>query len=268
MLSLYVNCLSTTQRCVVPHHKRRYLLAFLQMDFQYDEDVLDLFDGVYYSLLGSPNRLFDEVVSTDDLFPSPPRRVLPPSTSVQRQDPKPVVPEASGSRSNPPSNGSRSNEAVIEPKVNQGASGSRGHQPTNESTVNSAAQTATTTPHTSTVPAEPAYINGRTLASLERLRASTTIKDVEMRKNNSHQRFVTREGVSIYLTQEILQRIDFRAIQAKRGYTKTINLPDRYQVRLRVRADGKILFQKYHKRGIAKKLQSLLNRTVQREGEC
>lgn len=121
-----------------------------------------------------------------------------------------------------------------------------------------------TTRHTTPTLSQPAMINGAPETSLQLLRPTTTLSELRMRMDNTHQKFITREGIDIYLTQDVLKRINFEAI-GKTKKDKTITLPGRYQVRLKVKPDGRILFFSYHKRGVVKKL---LNRAVQRGGEC
>lgn len=108
------------------------------------------------------------------------------------------------------------------------------------------------TPHTHPVLKEPAIINGRPTTDLKLLKISSTINEVELRKNNSYQRFVTREGVHLYLKRQIIQRIDFKKRTKNKQNEQTIHLPEQYQVRLKVKANGKIIFHRYHRQGISK----------------
>lgn len=123
------------------------------------------------------------------------------------------------------------------------------------------------TPHTHPILQEPVTINGSQISNIQRLRPTTTVQEVEMRRNNSIQKFITREGVELFLPQNVLNKINFREIQSRKNRTKTINLPNRYQAQLRVRADGQLMFYHYHKRGLAK-IKKRLNINVQRGGVC
>lgn len=114
----------------------------------------------------------------------------------------------------------------------------------------------------------PFWINGSMRTDLERLLPSTTIEEIKMRIDNEVQRFVTREEESIYIPKRVLQRLDLDSIQ-RRKQPFTVNLPDRFQVILRIKADGKVVFYRHHKRGTQRRLQRVLNSTVQRgENVC
>lgn len=123
------------------------------------------------------------------------------------------------------------------------------------------------TPYTNTRRETPAMINNAPVTDLSKLRPTRTIEEYEMRASNSVQRFTTREGVDIFIPKSILNRIDWRAIQATKKKIKTINLPDRYQAQVKVRADGQIIFRQYHKRGI-QRIKARLNQQVQLGGGC
>lgn len=107
------------------------------------------------------------------------------------------------------------------------------------------------TRHTMPTLREPAIINGKPVAELKRLRATTTLVELKMREANSYQRFDTREGTILYLEREAIQKIDFEGC-IKRKWAKTINLTHEFQAKLRVFKDGRILFIKYHRRGQSK----------------
>lgn len=114
---------------------------------------------------------------------------------------------------------------------------------------------------------QPANVNGRYVSSLRILRPTTNLSEYKMREDNGFQRFTTREGTDIFLPKEVLQKIDFEKIQRRKGREQTINLPGRYQAKVKVRADGTILFHHYRKRGISKE-RNMLIETDQRGGEC
>lgn len=107
------------------------------------------------------------------------------------------------------------------------------------------------TPHTLPVLTKPAIINGKPVTDLKRLKPTNTIVEVRMRENNSHQRFITKEGTSIYLERDTIRKINFEE-NMKRRWDKTINLSQKHQARLRVYKDGRILFHHYHRRGQSK----------------
>lgn len=108
------------------------------------------------------------------------------------------------------------------------------------------------TPHTKPVLQQPGIANGRQIHDLNLLKVTTTLDELRRRSDNSHQCFITRENIRIYFDQTVLNRIKFEEIRKTRR-DKTINLPERYQARLRVTKDGKILFHDYHKRGLKKR---------------
>lgn len=107
------------------------------------------------------------------------------------------------------------------------------------------------TPHTLPTLTQPAIINGKPVSDLTTLKATTNILEVRMRGENSYQRFITKEGTSIYLHRNVIKKIKFEE-NIKRRWDKTINLSQRYQVRLRVTKNGCIMFHHYHKRGQSK----------------
>lgn len=151
----------------------------------------------------------------------------------------------------------RSSESDARTSSTAPATGSTGttKPPTNRRHLEDAPQVQST-------PAQPAVINGVKEASLKILRPTKTLKELQMRIENTHQRFITREGVDIFLERDVLKRIDFEEIRKKKGHEKTLNLPDRYQVRVRLLADGTLKFFHYHKRGVVKRLNRL-NQAVQ-----
>lgn len=107
------------------------------------------------------------------------------------------------------------------------------------------------TPHTKPTLQQPAIINGKLVTNLDLLKVTNTMEELKSRQSNSYQRFLTRDGDTLYLNQTILSRIKFEDIKKKRR-DQTINLPERFQARLRVKPDGTILFHHYHKRGMRK----------------
>lgn len=119
------------------------------------------------------------------------------------------------------------------------------------------------TPYTKTITEKPAVINNHQVTDLSRLRLTTTIQECEMRASNSVQRFRTQDGVDIYIPKEVLDRVNLRDIQATKNKIKTINLPDRYQVQLKIRPNGRLIFHHYKKRGL-KRIMARLNQRVQR----
>lgn len=99
---------------------------------------------------------------------------------------------------------------------------------------------------------KPAIINGRFTYNLAVLKPTTTLQELTERAQNCFQRFVTREGEDLFLPRSVFQRIDFHGVRDRKRKEKTVNLPNRYQVRLQVKADGRIVFHHHHKRGISK----------------
>lgn len=108
------------------------------------------------------------------------------------------------------------------------------------------------TPHTLPTLKQPALINNREVTNLKLLKPTTTLEELNKRKSNTYQRFPTRDGEDIYLEQRVINRIKFEEIQQKKGREHTVNLPERFQVRIKVKLNGDIIFHHYHKRGISK----------------
>lgn len=106
------------------------------------------------------------------------------------------------------------------------------------------------TPHTVPTLKQPAIINGRAINNLQLIKPSTNVKEVREREENTHQKFVTQDGVVLYLERHVVKKIDFESCK-KRRWDKTINL-GKFQVRLRVKNDGSIMLRNYHRRGQSK----------------
>lgn len=104
------------------------------------------------------------------------------------------------------------------------------------------------TSHVDPTLTQPAQINGRLVDILQVLKPTRNLWELRMRSNNSHQRFLTKDGDDIYLTRDIIQRINFEEVQTRKRKEKTINLPQRHQARLNVNANGEIKFSHYHQR--------------------
>lgn len=112
----------------------------------------------------------------------------------------------------------------------------------------------------------PVTINGSMTYSLERLRPSTTIQEVEMRIENDFQRFVTREGEDLFIHRDTLKRVDFKRISNSKRKQFTVNLPDSYQAKVNVNKAGKIVFHHHHRRGIEKIKSRILERNNRSTG--
>lgn len=113
----------------------------------------------------------------------------------------------------------------------------------------------------------PAIINGAKETSLDILLPSSTIQEVKMRINNDVQKFTTLEGEVLFIPKQVLQRLNLEKIQTmKRDFI--VNLPDKFQVRLNIKKDGRVIFHHHHKRGIHKLIQRVVEQSVQRAGEC
>lgn len=108
------------------------------------------------------------------------------------------------------------------------------------------------TPQTKPQLDQPAIINGRQVSKLEMLKPTTNLQELKSRMDNEYQRFVTRERINIYLERKIINRIRFEEIQKKKGREHTINFPEQFQARLKVKANGEIIFHHYHKRNSKK----------------
>lgn len=123
------------------------------------------------------------------------------------------------------------------------------------------------TPQTKPTLTEPAMINGRLVTNLESLSYTTSLQELRMRQTNTYQKFRVRGNNDIYLDQTIINRIKFEEIQEKKGHEHTVNFPQRYQARLKVKANGDIIFHHYHRRNIRRIRNPNIEPMVQREGK-
>lgn len=92
-------------------------------------------------------------------------------------------------------------------------------------------------------------INGRYISNWSLLKTSNNVSVIMDRIENDVQKFMTKEGEIIYIAKHILKRIDFTKLMTAKWKKRdfTVNLPDRFQVKLRVGSDGNVSWRQ-HKR--------------------
>lgn len=100
---------------------------------------------------------------------------------------------------------------------------------------------------------EEVIINGARMSNLLSLRPSTSISEMKMRMENDVQKFITREGLDIFIPRKVLVRLDLDHLMQIKARKFKINLPDRFEVTLRVYSDGKIMMYNHRLRKIKQK---------------
>lgn len=100
---------------------------------------------------------------------------------------------------------------------------------------------------------EEVFINGARIRNLMSLRPSTTIAEMKMRIDNDVQKFITREGVDIFIPKKVLVRLDLDRLMQIKARKFKINLPDRFEVTLRVYSDGRVMMYNHRLRKMRSK---------------
>lgn len=106
------------------------------------------------------------------------------------------------------------------------------------------------------------FVNGAKLHSLQSLRPSKSIAEIKMRLDNDIQKFITRESVDIYIPKHVMQRLDWDKLMQNKVRKFKINLPNRYEVTLRVYSNGDVMMYNYR----AQKSRKRQPKSVPQEG--
>ena len=92
------------------------------------------------------------------------------------------------------------------------------------------------------------YINGRHITDRTLLKETRTVTEAMGRIQNDFQKVRTKEGEEVYIPRQVWQKINFRKIQGSKSGEFRVNLPDRFEIRVKVLANGKIIFHHHRRR--------------------
>jgi len=95
---------------------------------------------------------------------------------------------------------------------------------------------------------EPILVNDRWYTNWNLLKTSNTVAEIQKRMRNDVQKFHTREGETLFIKRDVLQRLDFDKISRTKNRKFVVNLPNKHEVKLFLLADGTVRWTQHKKK--------------------